>query len=306
MAAGDDAILAFRPPSLGRLRLWLTLARVWHRPSFTGLEHVDPYRPTLFVGNHTLYGVQDVPIILYELACVRSVFPRTLADRGHFALPVWGDLLTAAGCVKGTRENCIALMNAGQHVMVFPGGAREVFKRRGEAYKVIWKERLGFVQLAADFGYAIVSFASLGADESLQIIVDAGDIMNSPIGKLLRASGIAKTYLRGGEELPPLVRGLGLTWVPKPERFFVSFGLPISTTRYRRRTEDVDAMRELRSKVASSIEAQLERLKVVRDGMDGESVGARRVAPDWAKLVAEFQTQVDRVKRRTRGEGGKT
>src|SRR5208337_1452905 len=81
MAAGDDAILAFRPPSLGRMRLWLTLARVWHRPSFTGLEHVDPSRPMMFVGNHTLYGVQDVPHILYELARVRGVFPRTLADR---------------------------------------------------------------------------------------------------------------------------------------------------------------------------------------------------------------------------------
>ena len=306
MAAGDDAILAFKPPSLGRLRLWLTLARVWHRPSFTGLEHVDPSRPTLFVGNHTLYGVQDVPHILYELARVRGVFPRTLADRAHFAIPVWGDLLTAAGCVKGTRENCIALMNAGQHVMVFPGGAREVFKRRGEAYKLTWKERLGFVQLAAAFGYAIVPFASLGADESLQIVIDAGDIMSSPFGKLLRASGIAKRYLRGGEELPPLVRGLGLTWLPRPERFYVSFGRPISTTRYRRRTEDVDAMRELRTKVASSIEAQLKRLKLVRDGMDGESAGARHVAPDWAKLVADFQTQVDRVKRHTRGEGGKS
>ena len=155
--------------------------------------------------------------------------------------------------MKGTRENCLALMNAGQHVMVFPGGAREVFKRKNEAYQLIWKERIGFVRLAAAFGYAIVPFASLGADETLEIVLDAGDIMNSPIGKLPCApSRIAKTYLRAGEELPPLVRGLGLSWLPRPERFFVSFGRPISTTRYRRRTEDVDAMRELRTKVASS------------------------------------------------------
>ena len=41
----------------------------------------------MFVGNHTLYGVQDVPHILYELARVRGVFPRTLADRAQLRDP---------------------------------------------------------------------------------------------------------------------------------------------------------------------------------------------------------------------------
>ena len=164
MSAGDDAILAFEPPSLARLRLWLTFGRVWHRPLFTGLEHVDPSRPIMFVGNHTLYGVQDVPHILYELARVRGVFPRTLADRAHFAVPVWRDLLTVAGCVTGTRENCRALMGAGRPVMVFPGGAREVFKRKGESYQLIWKERIGFAQLEAVYGYEHRAVRSLSAE----------------------------------------------------------------------------------------------------------------------------------------------
>ncbi len=91
--------------------------------------------------------------------------------------------------------------------------------------------------------------------------------MSSPIGKLLQATGIADKYLRGGEVLPPLVRGLGLTWIPEPDRFFVSFGDPIPTSRYRRRTEDIAAMHELRAKVASSIEAQLEQLQAIRRSM---------------------------------------
>lgn len=57
-----------------------TASRAWHRPSFLGVEQVDPSRPTMFVGNHTLYGVQDVP------QRVHGIFPRTLADRGHFAI----------------------------------------------------------------------------------------------------------------------------------------------------------------------------------------------------------------------------
>jgi len=292
----NAAILTFEPPPLAVLSLWLTPARAWHRPSFIGVEQVDPSHPTLFVGNHTLYGVQDVPHILYELKRVHGIFPRALADRAHFAVPVWRDLLSAFGCVNGTRDNCTALMRAGQHVMVFPGGGREVLKRKNEAYRLIWKERIGFVQLAAAFGYPIVPFASLGADESLHIALDAGDIMSSPIGKLLKATGIADKYLRGGDILPPLVHGLGLTWIPEPKRFFVSFGPPIPTSRYRRRTADVAVMHELRAKVASSIGAQLEFLQRMRDGEGGD---AHRVGTtDWNELVADLENEVERAKDR--------
>src|SRR5271166_4457397 len=266
----SEAILAFKPPPLAMLRLWLAPASAWHRPSFLGVDRVDPSHPTMFVGNHTLYGMQDVPHILYELERVHGIFPRTLADRAHFALPVWRDLLTAFGCVNGTRENCTALMHAAQHLMLFPGGGREVFKRKGEAYRLVWKERIGFVQLAATFGYRIVPFASLGADETLHIALDADDIMSSPIGKLLQATGIMDKYLRGGEVLPPLVRGLGLTWIPEPDRFFVSFGDPISTSRYRRRKENSAAMHELRANAASSIEPQLKQLQTIRRSMSRE------------------------------------
>ncbi len=69
------------------------------------------------------------------------------------------------------------------------------------------------------------------------------------------------------KSIPPLVRGLGLTWIPEPDRFFVSFGPPISTSHYRRRVKDVAAMHELRAKVASSIEAQLEFLQRMRGSM---------------------------------------
>jgi 1-acyl-sn-glycerol-3-phosphate acyltransferase len=301
----NEAILAFKPPPLAVLRLWLAPARAWHRPSFIGVERGDPSRPTMFVGNHTLYGFQDVPHILFELYRVHGIFPRGLGDRAHFVVPVWRDLLTAFGCVNGTRENCSALMRAGQHVMVFPGGGREVFKRKNEAYRLMWKERIGFVQLAAAFGYRIVPFASLGADESLHIVLDARDIMSSPIGKLLKATGIADKHLRGGEELPPLVRGLGLTWIPQPEQFFVSFGPPISTSRYRRRTEDVAAMHELRAKAASSIEAHLGFLHRMRGGISGEQADVRAETLKWDKLVAGLETEVERAKRRLSSRGGR-
>jgi 1-acyl-sn-glycerol-3-phosphate acyltransferase len=263
--AGAATLPPFDPPSATRLRRWLTAARLWHRPKYYGLENVDPGRPTLFVGNHTLFGIIDVPHIVSELQRVHGIFPRSLADRAHFAVPVWRELLGAMGCVEGTRDNCAALMRARQHVLVFPGGGREVFKRKGEAYRLIWKERIGFVQMAAAHGYRIVPFASVGADDAFDIALDSEELMRSPLGALLRSTGIAKRYLRGGEALPPLARGLGPTLVPKPVPFLFSFGRPIATVAYRRRTDDVDAMLALRSKVSTSIEAQLAQLLDQRD-----------------------------------------
>ncbi len=43
-------------------------------------------------------------------------------------------------------------MRRGELVMVFPGGAREVNKRKNERYKLV-ENRLGFARLAIQHGY---------------------------------------------------------------------------------------------------------------------------------------------------------
>ena len=56
----------------------------------------------------------------------------------------------------------------------FPGGAREVFKRRGEKYALIG-ERTGFARLAIECGYPIVPFSAVGAEDVYDIVLDAED-----------------------------------------------------------------------------------------------------------------------------------
>ena len=77
--------------------------------------------------------------------------------------------------VRGTRANVRALMRDGQNILVFPGGADEVFKARGQEYRLMWKERLGFARLAIEFGYPIVPFAAVGAEEMLHVLADQPD-----------------------------------------------------------------------------------------------------------------------------------
>ena len=65
------------------------------------------------------------------------------------------------------------MMENGEHIMVFPGGSREVCKHKGEAYKLVWRNHLGFAHMAIEFGYDIIPVASIGGEETYEILWDA-------------------------------------------------------------------------------------------------------------------------------------
>jgi hypothetical protein len=79
--------------------------------------------------------------------------------------------------------------------------------------------------------------------------------MRSPVGRYLTSSGIAERHLRGGEELPPLVRGLALTPLPRPEKMYFVVGKPLDTRPYRGRHEDPGTLRRVRDRVARQLES---------------------------------------------------
>jgi 1-acyl-sn-glycerol-3-phosphate acyltransferase len=252
----------FIPPSPASLQRQTALARHYFKPSFHGLDQLDLSRPALYVGNHTLYGLMDVPLMLAHLYVQHGVFLRSLGDRSHYAVPGWRDVLTHNGMVLGTPENCDALMEQGQSILVFPGGAREVMRRRGEEYQLIWKKRVGFVRMAIKHGYDIIPFASLGPDECFKILVDGNDINTSRAGRLfLAATGLGKVF-RKGDVIPPVVRGVGPTLLPRPQRFYFSFGPRISSAGLN--YHDDESLWDKREEVAASILGQLDDLKLIR------------------------------------------
>ena len=229
------------------------LLRWYFTPEFHHLDRVSANRPTLFVGNHSVFGVLDVMLFADGLFRERGVSLRLLADRNHFKFPLWRDLVVLQGAVLGDRANCAALMRRGEHILVFPGGAREVFKHKGEAYRLIWKERYGFVRLAIEHGYTITPYATVGAEDAYDVLLDSSDYMQTPLGRALKASGLADRYLRGGDEFPPVVRGLGLTVIPRPEKLYFSIGKPIDMARYRDHADDPAVLRRARERVARAV-----------------------------------------------------
>jgi len=60
------------------------------------------------------------------------------------------------GGVQGTREILEQLFSKQFHVLVYPGGSHETFKKKEEAYQLQWGNRLGFVKMAIQFGVPII------------------------------------------------------------------------------------------------------------------------------------------------------
>ncbi len=241
---------------IGRLaKLFRPLAWYTH-PLLLGVEHVPTSGPALLVGNHTILGVYDLPLLFLGLWESRRILPRSLGHHAHFRIPVWRDFLSRFGAVEGTRENCARLFDAGELVLVFPGGGREVAKRRGERYQLLWKNRLGFARMAIRHRVPIIPFAAVGAEDAWDIVADANLVLRSPLGKLL-----ARTRLPIDEMLFPLVRGIGPTPIPRPERLYFQFQRPIATTRYRGAWQDDDACSALRDRVRASVERGIRDLR---------------------------------------------
>jgi 1-acyl-sn-glycerol-3-phosphate acyltransferase len=260
----ESILPSVTPPPKKLAEDLLRLFDLYFSPRIFGMENAKPEKPALYVCNHTIYGLTDGFYVGAYLYREKNIWLRSLGDNMHQEVPVWRKIAQDMGMVRASREVCAELMRQKQHIMVFPGGTREVCKNKGEAYHLIWKQRVGFAHMAIEFGYDIVPVASVGGEELFRILLDANEIMGSPLGILLKATGFADKYLKGGENIPPLSRGIGFTGIPRPERLYIKLGEHITTGEYRGKEDDHEALFELRNKVETAIMDMIDELKSFR------------------------------------------
>jgi 1-acyl-sn-glycerol-3-phosphate acyltransferase len=223
------------------------------------VENVPPQGPFILVGNHQLLGIQDLPSLVRGLEVERGVRVRGLADRFHFAIPLWRSILTSCGAVLGTRENCAALLAAGEHVLVFPGGAGGVYKRRNQRYELPWGNRTGFARMAITAGCPIIPFGAVGADDRFGVLVDTDQRLAAPVRALMRR-------VAGRTDVGTLlVRGSGPLGLPRLGRLCFRFGTPIPTTPWAGREDDPEALAECRDAVKAAVQAHIDYLLRLRD-----------------------------------------
>uniref|UniRef100_A0A7S3Q0K0 AB hydrolase-1 domain-containing protein n=1 Tax=Chaetoceros debilis TaxID=122233 RepID=A0A7S3Q0K0_9STRA len=212
-----------------------------------------PEGPLLFIANHQLFGL-DLGMIISQLLEERDIKARGLAHPVIFGTadgfggnnaavskrnkdgPIKEDgpngIFEQFGAVMVTPRNYYRLMQTGQTGLLFPGGVREVFHGKDEAYELFWPEdKLDFVRTASRFNATIVPISAVGAADSLNILVDSPDVLDLPFGIGERAANQTKNVMSARfdqdntAELfqPPVI-------FPKiPARHYFVFGKPFDT-----------------------------------------------------------------------------
>lgn len=208
--------------------------------------------PIVFVANHQIFGL-DLGMIIAQLIEDRGIVARGLAHPVVFqnttTLPGQPDspgivkkevagspadpsTFTKFGAVKVSPRNYYRLLQTGQNALLFPGGVREVFHGKNEAYQLFWPETPDFVRTAARFNATIIPISAVGSADSVNILIDAPDMAKLPfgIGKGIVERSSNTTSARFNQDndaelfVPPF-------FVPKfpPARHYFVFGKPLST-----------------------------------------------------------------------------
>jgi 1-acyl-sn-glycerol-3-phosphate acyltransferase len=266
--------LAMEMPRGMELELSYQLMKRLFRPMVLGAENI-PEQPCLFVGNHSLFALDGWiigPLFVKEL----NRFPRGLGDKFLFANPRIGDFILKRGGVLGHPDVCAALMQAGQDLLVFPGGAYEAVKPSSRKYELMWQQRYGFVRLAARHGYTIMPMGLVGPDEFYGHLMEGQDLPDSALGKLLKRLGLLSDDIRS-DILPPIPVGALGTPLPKPQRCYLGFGEPIDLSAYKGRTPTKKQQQAIRDEVAEQIETQLTELLFAREQHRGDDGLLRRL-----------------------------
>jgi len=222
----------------------------------------------LLVGNHQLYGF-DGPLLLEELLRERGValrplvFPPLLAEKSPlsplpYPLPGTRQTFERFGARPASARTLYASLASGEAVLLFPGGAREVFKRKGEEYTLFWPEGADLVRLAARVNATLLPFSGLGGDESFTMALDSDELLATPgLGEFFRERiGGLPSLVPDDLFVPPV----GLI---TPKRHYFLFGTPIPTADIS--PSDRDACAAAYGQLRGSVVGGVSRLKQLRD-----------------------------------------
>ena len=168
------------------------------------------------------------------------------------------------------------MMEDGQDLLVFPGGAHEAVKPSSDLYSLQWKERYGFVRLAAMHGYTIMPFGIVGPDEFYGHYIEGSDLPASKLGRMLSRFGLLTEDTRT-DILPPIPIGTLGSAFPKPQRCYLGFGEAVDLSNYKGQALSKKSLRIIRNQVADEIEEQLDELLLLREQNKGSDSLLRRI-----------------------------
>lgn len=198
----------------------------------------------LLVGNHAMMGLDG--FVLAALV-IRETgrYPRFLAERNLWRIPLLRTLLDSVGAVPGAPDVAVELLEAGELVAVYPGGIDDSWKLTAtDRYKLQWGERTGFARVAMRAKAPIIPVAALGIDEMYDVVA--------------RESVIGRGFMGSKRYDLPIALGVLGTPIPRrvPQRYLVQARIDTSGD-----PTNADDVERVRSETFDAIDSVLRTIR---------------------------------------------
>ncbi|XP_016851146.1 monoacylglycerol/Diacylglycerol O-acyltransferase isoform X1 [Anolis carolinensis] len=129
------------------------LGKILHGYEICGIENL-PKGPAVLVYYHGALAM-DQYLFMFTLYRITGRFCISVISHFLFHLPGLKHFFRVIRCIHPTRQECVTLLEKGHLLGVAPGGIRE--QNYGDnTYKLIWRQRTGFAQVAIDAKVPIV------------------------------------------------------------------------------------------------------------------------------------------------------
>lgn len=267
--ARDELQCHRRDPALIRalMPLWAWGERYYFRVRSSGWQGL-PAGQALYISNHSGgLAAPDMHMLIHGWYR-RFGLERPVRGLAHPKLwrvyPLLAELATRVGAIPGHARLAEAALQAGESLLIYPGGAQEAFRPHRQRGRIAFQGRTGFVRLAIAHGLPLVPVVSWGSHDSLLVLEDL-----YPLARALQRRGVPAWPQALDPEVLPLF--LGLPWgialgpvpnLPLPARIDLDLGEPIRIARSGvEASRDKRFVREVYGLVEQRMQAQLDRLR---------------------------------------------
>lgn len=219
---------------------WQLAYRYYFRVKTEGWHNIPTQGNALYVGSHN-GGLASPDLLMFMVDWFQRFGVETpiyglMHPKIWLGNPPVSKLATQLGALQAHPKMAVAALQSGANVLVYPGGAEDVFRLHRHRQKIHLAGRKGFIKLALREQVPIVPLVSWGAHDTLIVLADCYEQ-----AKTLNQRGLFPWLLGLDPMVFPIY--LGLPWglafgplpnIPMPVQIKTKVCKPIQFDRYGR------------------------------------------------------------------------
>ena len=195
---------------------WELVYNYYFRVQTSGWDNI-PSGQVLLVGSHNGgLAAPDMVMMMYDwfrhFGVERLAYGLMHPNAWHVYSGLTG-LAAQTGAIRANPKMAIAAIEKGASILVYPGGAEDVFRPYSERDQIKFVGRKGFIKLALRYSLPVVPLVAKGAHETIFVLADLYEQI-----KQLNRQGLFPWIFDVDPQVFPLYFGLpwGLAFGPLP------------------------------------------------------------------------------------------